>query len=220
MGRHINANMRVCLTSLITVQGVKRFRANYSNSKDYVPFFSSLRETRFTISVLTTRVQAQTTCSNNLLVQNGNNQSGLIQSSTSLNQQIKEYSANMSCDWTLLANAKLQLVFFGPFITQSNKDFVYVYDGNSSSARLIGGFSGSSRPGPIVSSSNQLYVRFTSDGSSQYEGFKAIYRGKGTWGCEPCALWDSERWASIYTVVCVTGSNALATPGRLMNRIF
>ncbi|XP_074607172.1 uncharacterized protein LOC141860089 isoform X3 [Acropora palmata] len=129
-----------------------------------------------TCAVLTTRVQAQTTCSNNLLVQNGNNQSGLIQSSTSLNQQIKEYSANMSCDWTLLANAKLQLVFFGPFITQSNKDFVYVYDGNSSSARLIGGFSGSSRPGPIVSSLNQLYVRFTSDGSSQYEGFKAIYR--------------------------------------------
>ncbi|XP_067048349.1 deleted in malignant brain tumors 1 protein-like isoform X3 [Acropora muricata] len=122
------------------------------------------------------KVHAQTTCSSNLLVQNGNSQSGLIQSSTSLNQQKKEYSSNMSCDWTLLADTKLQLVFFGSFITQSNKDFVYVYDGNSSSARLIGGFSGSSRPGPIVSSSNQLYVRFTSDGSSQYEGFKAIYR--------------------------------------------
>ena len=177
MGRNIDANIQVCLSSLITVQGVKRFRANYSNSKEYVPFISWLRETRFTISVLTTRVQAQTTCSSNLLVQNRNNQSGLIQSSTSLNQQKKEYSSNMSCDWTLLGDAKLQLVFFGPFITQSNKDFVYVYDGNSSSARLIGGFSGSSRPGPIVSSSNQLYVRFISDGSSQYEGFKAIYRG-------------------------------------------
>ena len=152
-----------------------------------------------------TRVQAQTTCSSNLLVQNGNSQSGLIQSSTSLNEQVKEYSSNMNCDWTLSANAKLQLVFFGPFNTESNKDFVYVYDGDSSSARLIGGFSGSSRPGPIVSSSNQLYIRFTSDGSSQYEGFKAIYRGMGTWGCKSCALRDSERWASVYTVVCLKG---------------
>ena len=60
---------------------------------------------------------------------------------------------------------------------ESNADFVYVYDGNSSSARLIGRFSGSSRPGPSVSSSNQLHVRFTSDGSSQHYGFKATYRG-------------------------------------------
>ena len=80
----------------------------------------------------------------------------------------------MGCDWTLSADAKLELVFFGPFTTQDNVDFVYVYDGSSSSARLIGRFSGRSRPGPIVSSSNQLYVRFTSDGSSQLDGFKAI----------------------------------------------
>ena len=62
-------------------------------------------------------------------------------------------------------------------MTESNADFVFVYDGNSSSARLIGRFSGSSRPGPSVSSSNQLHVRFTSDGSSQHYGFKATYRG-------------------------------------------
>lgn len=83
----------------------------------------------------------------------------------------------MSCGWTLSADAKLELVFFGQFTTGSNIDFVDVYDGSSSSARLINRFSGSSRPGPIVSSSNQLYVRFTSDGSSQHDGFKAIYRG-------------------------------------------
>ncbi|XP_067048010.1 uncharacterized protein [Acropora muricata] len=117
------------------------------------------------------RVQAQTTCPTNLLVQNVNNQSGLIQSSFTTT-----YSSNMDCEWTLSADTKLELVFVGPFTTESNADFVYVYDGNSSSARLIGRFSGSSRPGPSVSSSNQLHVRFTSNGSSQHYGFKATYR--------------------------------------------
>ena len=116
----------------------------------------------------------QTTCSRNLLLQNVNNQSGLIQSSMGT-----DYSANMNCSWTITSNTKLELVFVGPFNTESNHDFVYVHDGSSSSAHLIGRFSGSARPGPIVISSNQLFVSFTSDGSFQYYGFKAVYRGMG-----------------------------------------
>ena len=115
---------------------------------------------------------AQTTCSRNLLVQNVNNQSGLIQSSTGTH-----YSPHMNCSWTIKSNVKLELVFVGRFKMESAYDFVYVHDGNSSSAHLIGQFSGSARPGPIVISSNQLYVRFTSDLNVQYYGFKAVYRG-------------------------------------------
>ena len=118
------------------------------------------------------RVRAQTTCSSNLLVKNVNNQNGLIQSSLTTS-----YSSNMTCKWTLSADTKLELVFVGQFSTQSCCDFVYVYDGSSSSARLIGKFSGSSRPGPIVSSSNQLHIRFTTDGAVERYGFKATYRG-------------------------------------------
>lgn len=55
-------------------------------------------------------------------------------------------------------------------------DYVYVYDGGSSSAPLIGRFSGSKRPAAIVSSTNQLYIRFTTDGSVQRYGFKATYK--------------------------------------------
>ncbi|XP_015749075.1 PREDICTED: deleted in malignant brain tumors 1 protein-like [Acropora digitifera] len=82
----------------------------------------------------------------------------------------------MDCKWTLSANTKLELVFVGPFSTESCCDFGYLYDGNSSSARLIGQFSGSSRPGPSVNSSNQLHVRFTSDVNIQRYGLKATYR--------------------------------------------
>ena len=119
-----------------------------------------------------TQVLAQTTCSSTLLVQNVNNQNGLIQSSTGTS-----YSSNVNCGWTITSNAKLELVFVGPFQTESSADFLYVYDGSSSSARLIGRFSGSSRPAAIVSSSNQLHVRFTTDSSYQTYGFKAVYRG-------------------------------------------
>ena len=127
------------------------------------------------------RVRTQTTCSSSLLVQNANKQSGLIQSSTGT-----IYSYRMNCSWTITSNAALELAFVGPFRTERNKDFVYVYDGSSASARLIGRFSGSSRPGTILSSSNQLHVRFTSDSSSQYYGFKAVYRGMCFAQLRPC----------------------------------
>ncbi|XP_068736596.1 uncharacterized protein [Montipora capricornis] len=116
-------------------------------------------------------LRAQTTCSNVLLAQEANNESGLIQSSVDT-----IYSSGMDCSWTISANAELELAFVGPFRTETNADYVYVYDGGSSSAALIGRFSGSTRPAPIVSSTNQIYVRFTTDGSGQYYGFKAIYK--------------------------------------------
>ena len=41
------------------------------------------------------------------------------------------------------------------------------------SSYLVGSFSGSSPPVPITSSSNKIYVTFSSDGSGQTEGFTA-----------------------------------------------
>ena len=57
-------------------------------------------------------------------------------------------------------------------------DFLYVYDGGSSSSPLIGKFSGTTLPSPITSSSNKLLVRFTSDSSETARGFRASYRGR------------------------------------------
>ena len=82
----------------------------------------------------------------------------------------------MDCQWNLNSNAVIELLFYF-FTTQLSADYVSVYDGDSTSAPLIGQFSESSLPAPITSSSTKLYVRFTSDGSSQYTGFAARYRG-------------------------------------------
>ncbi len=114
-------------------------------------------------------LEVTSTCANLLVI--NNNSSGIIRSS-----QRWHYSDNMNCQWNLTSNLKLELVFLH-FKTGSSADYVNVYDGGSSASPLIGTFSGSSLPAPIMSSSNQLYVTFTADGSGQDEGFTAIYRG-------------------------------------------
>ena len=89
------------------------------------------------------------------------------------------YLNNMDCQWNLdsYANMKVEVTFF-IFNTQPNADYLYVYDGDSSSSSLIDQFSGTSLPAPITSSSNKLYLRFTSDSSVQGRGFTAAYRGR------------------------------------------
>jgi len=85
----------------------------------------------------------------------------------------------MDCQWYLVSATKLEFeVTFFIFNTESNVDYLYVYDGNSSSSPLIGNFSGTSLPEPITSSSKQLYLNFTSDSSGQAPGFTAGYRGR------------------------------------------
>ncbi|CAG5130412.1 unnamed protein product [Candidula unifasciata] len=50
-------------------------------------------------------------------------------------------------------------------------DHLAVYDGENSTARLIGKFCGTTLPEPITSSSNKIYVSFFSDASVQRSGF-------------------------------------------------
>lgn len=54
-------------------------------------------------------------------------------------------------------------------------DTVYVYDGESSSATLLGEYTGSTIPDPIMSSQTYLYVLFVTNGSNKGTGFTAVY---------------------------------------------
>lgn len=116
-------------------------------------------------------VTATSSCSNLLVTRSST--SGIIFSNRN-----GFYSDNMDCQWTLSSNTNLKLVFFR-FETESGHDFVYVYDGRSSSSTLIGKFRGSSLPGAITSSHKKLFVRFTTDGSAVMSGFAASYHGRG-----------------------------------------
>jgi hypothetical protein len=64
-------------------------------------------------------------------------------------------------------------VSFTAFSTESSFDHLYVYDGNSTTATLLGDFTGSAIPSSLTSSGNALTFRFYSDGSNVYSGFAA-----------------------------------------------
>ena len=100
---------------------------------------------------------------------------GIIQS----NKLGQLYENNMDCQWNISSNAWVELTF-DRFDTELYDDYVTVYDGTSLSSPVIGRFSGSSRPLPLISSGTNLFVRFTTDAAQnkQYKGFRAIYRGK------------------------------------------
>lgn len=125
-------------------------------------------------------VTVTSTCTNLLLEQTGT--SGIILSTNNSDYDYNYnsdyyYDNDMDCQWNLTSSTKVELTFF-TFSTELDVDYLYVYDGGSSSYPLIGSFSGTSLPSPITSSSNKLHVRFTSDTSVTSRGFRASYRGK------------------------------------------
>ena len=64
---------------------------------------------------------------------------------------------------------------FTEFSLEDNYDSLWIYDGNSTSANLIGGYSGTNSPGLINATGNSLTLKFNSDGATTESGFKAIW---------------------------------------------
>ena len=87
------------------------------------------------------------------------------------------YPDDANCYWRLSSVANIT-VTFSHFDLESYYDYLYLYDGGSTTAPLIGEYTGSVVPPPATSSTNQLYLKFTSDDSYTESGFKAHFRGK------------------------------------------
>ena len=66
-------------------------------------------------------------------------------------------------------------VSFTEFSTESGYDFLYVYDGTSTSATMIGRYDGANSPGTVVATNNEgaLTFRFTSDNWTTSSGWAA-----------------------------------------------
>jgi PKD repeat protein len=84
---------------------------------------------------------------------------------------------------------------FNSFYTESGYDYLYVYNGTSTSATLLGTYSGSTIPASITAtnSTGALTLKFTSDGSSSYSGFEIAT------SCVPLSLTNvtSASWSSV-----------------------
>jgi len=93
---------------------------------------------------------------------------------------VYDYQNSSNCQW-LIDPQNLQdsvtniTLSFQRFSTESNADFVNVYDGENISAPLLGSFSGTQIPGNITSSGNKMLVTFSSDNVNIQPGFMATF---------------------------------------------
>jgi hypothetical protein len=66
-------------------------------------------------------------------------------------------------------------VTFLEFDTEANYDTLWLYDGASSSANLIGAYHGTASPGSFTTTSGNLTLKFKSDGGTRAAGWKMRY---------------------------------------------
>uniref|UniRef100_A0A4D5RM14 Putative procollagen c-endopeptidase enhancer n=1 Tax=Ixodes scapularis TaxID=6945 RepID=A0A4D5RM14_IXOSC len=90
------------------------------------------------------------------------------------------YPNSASCSWLIKTDPDfgIRLEFNDFELEKDNKcisDYVSVYEGNDTSAPLLGTYCGNTAPLPILSSSNQIYMVFKSDSDVQGKGFSATY---------------------------------------------
>jgi hypothetical protein len=93
------------------------------------------------------------------------------------------YCNNSSCSWLIQPpQATTVTLNFTAFELEAASldgnsiyDVVEVYDGTSSSAALLGRFTGNNLPSSITSTGGSLFVRFFSDYADAYQGWEAYY---------------------------------------------
>ncbi|XP_054747410.1 dorsal-ventral patterning protein tolloid [Anastrepha obliqua] len=91
-----------------------------------------------------------------------------------------EYPPDRECIWHISVEENYQVaVRFLSFDLEHRENCLYDYleirDGNSSDSQLIGVYCGNTLPSTIKTNSNQMYVKFVSDGTLQKIGFSAIF---------------------------------------------
>ncbi|MCI1189603.1 T9SS type A sorting domain-containing protein [Hymenobacter sp. DH14] len=129
------------------------------------------------------------------------------------------YSANADGITTIMpgtAGSKVRLQF-NNVVVESYYDHLYVYDGTSTAAPLIGSYDSYSQPGTLygTTASGALTVRLTSDGVAQYDGFAA------TIGCvttiPPQAQADLTVQSAQLSLTSVLAGNATYASGSVYN---
>ncbi|XP_064201733.1 neuropilin-1a-like isoform X1 [Anguilla rostrata] len=91
------------------------------------------------------------------------------------------YYPSQKCVWVIQAPETNQriLINFNPHFDLENRDCKYDYvevrDGGDETDTLVGKFCGKIAPSPIISSTNQLYIKFVSDYETHGAGFSIRY---------------------------------------------
>lgn len=88
------------------------------------------------------------------------------------------YSNGENWTFTLApSNASTVTLAFNSFGLEANYDYMYIYNGSSTNAPLIGTYTGTTSPGTVIGTNGALTLKFISDGATVSWGFTA------NWSC-------------------------------------
>ncbi|KAM6977905.1 CUB and sushi domain-containing protein 1-like [Aplochiton taeniatus] len=86
------------------------------------------------------------------------------------------YKDSLNCQWVIEAQAEHAIkISFERFQTEVNYDTLEIRDGSASSSPLIGEYHGTQAPHFLISTSNFLFLLFTTDNSRSSVGFSIRY---------------------------------------------
>jgi hypothetical protein len=129
-----------------------------------------------------------------------------------------DYTNRANCRWLIQPPGATWIeLTFSSFNTESGYDFVRVYDGATTSAPLLGSYSGTTLPPVLRSSGGSLLIVFTSDSSITRAGWSASYTSNGTTSL-PTEATPSE--VRLYPVPCfdyLTIEVPISTPGEVLD---
>jgi hypothetical protein len=87
-----------------------------------------------------------------------------------------DYNNSTFCRWLIEpSNAYPVRIYFDSFDTESNKDFVKIYDTDHSPAILLANYSGHNIPPSVTSNSGKMSIIFTSSSGQTFGGWSAHY---------------------------------------------
>ena len=80
-----------------------------------------------------------------------------------------------NCYWSLQCDVGSPTITFNTFQTESNFDYVNIFDGVTTSDPQVAELHGSAVPDPVTVSGSSAVLQFTSDGSVTSDGFHATF---------------------------------------------
>ena len=109
----------------------------------------------------------------------------------------EDYGNDERCLWLIQVEGADNITLsFNEFDLEDNYDFLWIYDGNSVYAPLLGRWNTSS-PGTVTSSGNALLVEFRSDCETTAAGWNAGWQATTTAENQPpvtTVLWNEDQW--------------------------
>jgi len=87
------------------------------------------------------------------------------------------YANNLNCSWLIqVAGAGSIKINFTSINTESGNDIIYVHNGTSAAAPLLGSFSGTTLPPTLFSSGNAMFIRFVTNSANVLQGWSLNYQ--------------------------------------------